>query len=229
MNLYLCGGGSGKQVIKAYKHLFKRINNLKPILYIPLAMDCVKYDDCYEWFKKEVEYINISSFEMVRSSVELSKKNLDDYSALFLGGGNTYKLLEEIKNNKNDIKIIDYLKNGGTVFGGSAGAIIFGNDIDVCKIDDKNENVDLPTKGFNYLNNYSILCHLKRKNFIKNKEYLTEYSEKNKVLYLPEDAVIYLSDRKITIIGNCSYILFKNSNYYIRKFNNLKKDFLSNK
>ena len=35
MKLFLCGGGSGKEIIKSYRELENYIDRLKPILYIP--------------------------------------------------------------------------------------------------------------------------------------------------------------------------------------------------
>ena len=82
MKLYLSGGGSGKQNLYAYINFFKSINKNKPILYIPLALNCNKYNECYKWFKKEIEYFNFTNFEMVTSSIELSKLNLNNYLSL---------------------------------------------------------------------------------------------------------------------------------------------------
>jgi len=224
MKLYLCGGGSGKQNLSALLKFSKKLDKTKPILYVPLAMEETKYDSCYNWFKEEIKNVNLTNFEMVKSSLEFSQKELSNYNAIFIGGGNTYKLLNEIKQNSNYEKIIDYLHNDGTIFGGSAGAIIFGKDINCCLLDDKN-NINLKdTKGFNLLNNYSILCHLKNKNFKKNFKFLEKYSKENKVIYLPEEDVILIEDKKISIIGNKKYVIFKDGKYVYHHFANLKKD-----
>jgi len=50
---------------------------------------------------------------------------MTDYSFLFIGGGNTFKLLYDLKSSGAFVNIQGYLNNGGVVFGGSAGAIIF--------------------------------------------------------------------------------------------------------
>ena len=63
MKLFLCGGGSGKQVEDAYCEFLANIDKRKPILYVPLAMDDSKYDDCYEWFSEEVKYLGGIEYE----------------------------------------------------------------------------------------------------------------------------------------------------------------------
>lgn len=75
MKLFLCGGGSGSQLEIAYKKIAKVMQKDKPILYIPLAMDENKYDSCYNWFKNEISFFGAKDFEMIRSSLELSRKN----------------------------------------------------------------------------------------------------------------------------------------------------------
>lgn len=228
MKLFLCGGGSGKQIIFALNKFSSLLDKAKPILYIPLAFENNDYDSCSKWFSEEIKYIGLDNFEMVRSSEELSQKDFNKYSALFIGGGNTYKLLKELKENNNFRKIDEYLKNDGIVFGGSAGAIIFGKDINSCLLEDTN-NVQLKDcSGFNYLNNWSLLCHLNKSNFKKNNEYLIDYSNKNKTIYLPEEDVIVLIDNKIHFIGKNKYIVFKNGKYFYHNFANIKNDIANN-
>ena len=110
MKLFLCGGGSGKQIIFALNKFSSLLDKAKPILYIPLAFENNDYDSCSKWFSEEIKYIGLDNFEMVRSSEELSQKDFNKYSALFIGGGNTYKLLKELKENNNFRKNKYYYK-----------------------------------------------------------------------------------------------------------------------
>lgn len=213
MKLFLCGGGSGKEIIEALNVFSELLDKNKQVLYIPLAMDFERYDDCYNWFKEEMKLINVNKFEMIRSFLELSKKRLINYSAIFIGGGNTYKLLKELKKYNNFEKIENYIKNDGIVFGGSAGAIIFGKNIDSTYIEDTNLVNLKDSKGFDYLRGYSILCHLNKKNLKKNLNYLKEYSIKNKLIYLSEDNVIYINDDEFKFFGESDYLIFEGGNY----------------
>lgn len=224
MKLFLCGGGSGNQITLANNKFAKLLDKTKPILYIPLAMDEKKYDGCKEWFRAEIKHFNHDKFEMVESSLELSQKNFNNYSALFIGGGNTFKLLNDIKQNGNYEKIVEYLNNDGIIFGGSAGAIIFGEDINSCLIDDGNKVGLDNTKGFNFLKDYSLLCHLKNKNLNKNLEYLSVFSKNRKMLYLAEESVVFINNNKISLIGDNKYVIFKNGKYFIHRPANFKRD-----
>lgn len=224
MNLFLCGGGSGKQIIFALNKFSSLLDKSKPILYIPLAFENSDYDSCSKWFEQEMKYMGLNNYEMVRSSKELSEKEFNEYCALFIGGGNTYKLLKELKEYSNFEKINQYLKNNGIIFGGSAGAIIFGKNINSCLIDDKNSVNLNDCDGFNYLNGCSILCHLNKANFKKNKNYLMNYSIKNKTIYLPEEDVIIIKNKKIKFIGQNQYVIFNKGKFAYHNFANIKKD-----
>ncbi|MDE7281861.1 MAG: Type 1 glutamine amidotransferase-like domain-containing protein, partial [Ruminiclostridium sp.] len=93
MKVFLCGGGSGDQTVEAYKKINEVTDHSKPCLYIPLAMEQEKYADCYEWIRGELKKIHIPYIEMVKSADELAAKDLNDFGLIFIGGGNTFKLL----------------------------------------------------------------------------------------------------------------------------------------
>lgn len=229
MKIFLCGGGS-VNVIESTMNVFEKvIDKSKPLLYVPLAMESSRYDSCYEWIKGEMSLINVTNIEMVTSGSELFNKTLDNYCAIFIGGGNTYKLLKELKVSKSFNKIKKYINNDGIVFGGSAGAIIFGKDIDSCKMQDVNDVKLKDTKGFNVIKDYSLLCHLNRNDGIKfnrdkNSDYLLNFSKDKKTIYLPDDDTIFIDNNDITIIGSSEFRIYENGGYKIRMINNDKNN-----
>lgn len=96
---------------------------------------------------------------MVRSFEELADKDFNKYSLIYIGGGNTYKLLKGIKTTHTYDKLKEYIKNDGIVYGSSAGAVIFGKDINIIEVMDDN-NVEIKdTNGFDYLNGISLFVH----------------------------------------------------------------------
>lgn len=233
MRIFLCGGGSGEKTILANKKLDEVINHNRPILYVPLAMDATKhpYDECYEWVKKELSNVDVPSIEMVKSFRELSEKKLDDYSAIFIGGGNTYSLLKGLKESNSLEKIRDFINNDGVVFGGSAGAIIFGKDIDCCGCMDNNDVELKDTSGLDILNGISLFCHYTNKKSKLSEEenkirmdgftnYLLDYSlNRETVLGLPEEDTIFIDNDKIEIIGTKPYYKFTNGNVEEKNIN----------
>ena len=218
MKLFLCGGGSGNQISEAYHKLNEIINHEKPILYIPLAMMNNQYDDCYKWIKEELKDVKVSYIDMVKSAEEIVTKNLSEYSAIFIGGGNTYKLLSELKNSGAFDKIKQYLRNDGIIFGSSAGAMVFGQCIDTCKYIDKNDVALKDQMGFDVFNSFSILCPFineSEENTEINKQYLLELSKEEKIITLPKEDTIYTENGKYEIIGNRPYYIFEEGNMIV--------------
>lgn len=223
MKLLLCGGGSGEQNALANQKLNEIIDHTKPILYIPLAMDESDhpYDSCYEWIHEELRKVDVSQIEMVRTFEELVSKELHQYSALFIGGGNTYKLLSGLKQSGAFQKIEEYILSDGIVISGSAGAVIFGKDIDIISSMDPN-NVNLTdTTGFDVLSGISIFPHYtnpksslsdieneQRHNKFTNA--IKEFSLKNgNVIAIPEEDAVYMNGDSVEIIGTRPYYTFE--------------------
>jgi dipeptidase E len=211
MKVFICGGGDGEQCETAYKRFNKVIDNNKPLLYIPLAMESDRYDSCYTWITNELKQIDVPYVDMVKSADELSNKDLFSYCALFIGGGNTFKLLNDLKASGAFEKIKDYLKNGGVAFGGSAGAIIFGYDLEACKLDDNNDVGLIDHRGYNLLDNASLLCHYDNQDE-RRKEYLLSLSKHRKCYALPEEVTLFLNEKDVEVIGNKPYYYFVNGN-----------------
>lgn len=213
MAIILGGGGSAEQTIITNKLFESLIDSKKPILYIPLAWN--HYDEGYQNCKKFLigEFCNIKhgEIEVVQSADEILNKNLFDYSAIFIGGGNTYKLLKGLKDSGAFEKIKQYTDNGGIVYGGSAGAAIFGKDIDSILYMDTN-NVGLKdTNGFNSLFGFSLTVHYTNQSEEKHKkatEYLIEYSMREPIIALPEEDSLYTDGKIVKIVGTRPWYIF---------------------
>lgn len=215
MKIFLNGGGAGIQTAEVNKKLSEIIDHTKPLLYIPIAMKSEKYGSCLNWITNELKDVNISNIDMVQSARELSNKNFYEYSAIFIGGGNTFKLLFELKLTGCFEKIKEYIKNDGIIFGGSAGAIILGENIESCECDDENEVGLIDTKGFDVLNGISLLCHFTNRDEEKikyNTEFCLNLSHKRKIIALPEEDTIFINGENIEVIGTEPYFIFDKGN-----------------
>lgn len=232
MRLFLCGGGSGADTFLAYQKLNEIIDHKKPVLYVPLAMNKDRYAGCYSWIKNELENIDVPNIEMVTSGHDLASRNLEDYSFVFIGGGNTYKLLGDLKSSGAFSKLKEYIENNGIVFGGSAGAIILGQSIATCKYSDKNDIKLNDLDGFNAVSEFSFLCHFTNQDEekqIQNTKYLKNYTSRyEKVIALPEEDTIYYEDGVFEILGERPFYVFDGgkSISFLEK-NHRKTEFLS--
>ncbi len=206
MYLILSGGGTGTQVSKSYEKYAEIIDKNKPVLYIPLAWGSRDYDGCLEWLKGELLPYKINKFKMITNANQFTNINLNDYNSLFIGGGNTYKLLNYLKQSEGYCKIEEFIKNGGIVFGGSAGAIIFGKDIQTCNICSNDENgwPDLDTTGFDVINGKSLSCHYGSEGRTKEHDNNTEKYKKSgfDIISLTEEQSAFVTDEKVEIIDN---------------------------
>lgn len=216
MKLILNGGGVGNRVETARQLLNSIIDHDKKILYVPLAWPDPTFSGCLEFMTSELSDVDKVGIDMITSANELASKNYNEYSCIYIGGGNTYKLLNDLKVSGSFEKIKKYLlEDDGIVYGSSAGAIIFGKDLDSCNTDDDNEVGLVDNTGFNMINGYSLLCHYTSRNGQRtelSKNYLLELSKDKPVFAIPEEDTIYVDGNNIEFIGNRPYYEFVNGN-----------------
>lgn len=213
MNLILCGGGWAEKTVIPNKLFESLIDAAKPILYIPLARDCGEdnYDSCKTWLTSELKDIKHGEIVMLRSASEIADKNVSDFAGIFIGGGNTYKLLKELKESSAVDWLKKYMQTDGVIYGCSAGSIIFGHDIDSCLYMDENEVALKDVNGLDSIFGFSFTAHYTNKNEEKTKkatDYLIEYSKKTPVLALPEEDSLYINDDLVKVIGTRPYYMF---------------------
>ncbi len=159
--IFLSGGGNKEQTRKLDEQ-FARLVDGKKMMYIPLALerDGIGFEACFDWivevfsqFKYEIEMPQIEMF----LDPKAIKKQIENYDAIYIGGGNTFKLLQILYEGGIIPKIHEFLANDKIIYGGSAGAIIFGKSIEtVAEENDQNyQYVD----GLDLLGGNSLVCH----------------------------------------------------------------------
>ena len=214
MKLILNGGGDGPAAAQARQLLNSVIDHTKEILYIPFAWPDPAYRGCLEFMTHELSDVEKAGIRMVTVPEALMSLDFTDFACLYIGGGNTYKLLNDLKNSGAFEKIRKYLlEDGGVVYGGSAGAIIFGRDLDSCNTDDENEVGLADHTGFDMLGGWSLLCHYTSRDETRtelSRKYLLKLSESKPVYAIPEEDTVFVEGGRITFFGSRPYYEFIN-------------------
>ena len=194
MRLLLSGGGNPEDVVALDEFFISNINANETVLYVPVAWENdPTYTGCFNWFKETYNRYGIMNFEMC-INLNLAS-NLEQFTAIFIGGGNTFKLLKEIKESRFDEKLTDYLNGGGFVYGGSAGAIIFGKTIKAAEYGDENNVGLMDLSGFDNVGGRDVFCHYSA----NDNEYIANYSNDLYILY--DESGLYVNNNKIESIG----------------------------
>lgn len=101
----------------------------------------------------EVDLSTWSNFEGKEAA------ELEAFDAIFLSGGCTYLLLDRLRQSGFDRALIDYFNAGGTIYGGSAGAIVLGANIEACAHIDRNVCGLTKMTGLDLVNGCAVACH----------------------------------------------------------------------
>ena len=177
----------------------------KKILFIPTATNVDEYkkyihltQKVFEDFGYEVENFDISVF-----SEETVKEKISETKIIFVSGGNTFYLLQELKK-KN---LISYLRgkieNGLLYIGESAGSVITAPNIGYADIvDDKALATELNDyTGLNLVDFY-VVPHFEEEPFVESSRKVVE---------------LYKDKLDLKVSNNKEVVLVENDDFRIRK------------
>lgn len=200
-SIFICSYFAGVQ--NNFKDFMDNDTKGKKVLFIPTANidEETKFliDEAKEVFKSlemEVEDLEISKLDEKTIKNKIEKTNY-----LYVGGGNTFYLLQELKR-KNLIDFIKNRVNSGMVYiGESAGAIITSKDIEYNDLmDDKTIAKDLKEySGLNLVDFY-IVPHLNEFPFEESsKQTVEKYKNKLNIITINNSQAIIVKDDKFEI------------------------------
>jgi len=209
-HIFLSGGGGQEDTVELDEKFFSILPKKATILYIPIALNrnAAGFKACYKWFSDCI-FMHAKNKNIKAKMILQNDKvpELSKFNAVYIGGGNTFKLLTYIIQNELDKKLTNYVKKGGVLYGGSAGAIILGKDINTVK--EENEDNSKYSQGLNLLKGLSFICHYQPKLDKKIEASVSEL--KTPIVALSENAGIAIHPNSTEII-NSVYIFNKKKN-----------------
>ncbi len=206
--IYLGGGGNEKVAFEVEDNFFENVNS---VLYIPLAWPNDDFDSCLTWFTNMATSHKKLDITILKDERKLPE--LPQFDAIYIGGGNTFKLLKKLKEAGVGEKLIKFYKDGGKIFGGSAGALIWGKTIEtalICKDKDKNEVKLTDTRGFNQVSNYDLQCHFETDQIQEHQEYVKKTGRN--VIAIPEETAVIIKGKILKVIGTNPVIIITSKN-----------------
>ncbi|HCH7477826.1 MULTISPECIES: Type 1 glutamine amidotransferase-like domain-containing protein [Acinetobacter] len=108
----------------------------------------------------------VEILDIDQSSYEIIEKTLNKNDYIFVSGGNTFFLLQELRKSQTDEIISKLINQGKPYIGSSAGSIILAPDIEYIKnMDDASKAPELSSTTALGIINFSILPHFKEEPF----------------------------------------------------------------
>ena len=191
--------------IELVKKFLDKNTESKKILFIPTATNVDEYkkyiyltQKAFEDFGYEVENFDVSIF-----SEEIAKEKLSQAKTVFISGGNTFYLLQELKRKNLTSYLKERIENGLLYIGESAGSVIAAPDIEYASIvDDKTLATELDDyTGLNLVDFY-IVPHFEEEPFVESSRNTVE---------------LYKDKLDLKLINNKEAILVENNNFTIIK------------
>lgn len=131
------------------------------ILYWPFALPETHplRASCFEWITSVFLPLGISRIDMWTEPHGHTEAELEEFDAIYIGGGNTYRLLHMLRESGFDHALLCWIQAGKPLYGGSAGAAILGSDIHTVAHGDQNLVGLEDVRALDVLHGHAIWCH----------------------------------------------------------------------
>ena len=113
-------GGGGANDSRLLDEVFAAwIGSHGKLLYWPLALRGIRsFQSCLEWITTTFAPLNVTDITMWTELTEHQASELEEFDAVYIGGGNTFNLLAELKESGFERYLRAYVQGGKAVFGG---------------------------------------------------------------------------------------------------------------
>jgi dipeptidase E len=130
---------------------------------------------------------------------EHSPAELASADLLFVGGGNTFRLLDQVRRHRFVTAVRDYVAAGGAYYGGSAGAVLAGTDVTIARGLDDNEVGLTDLSALGLVPEFTVLPHFTRDQEAFARAWCGEH--RRVVLGVPERAGLVAESGTVQVLG----------------------------
>ena len=148
---------------------------------------------------KLLSSFNITQITMWTDLSEHQANELDEFDAVYIGGGNTFSLLAELRKSGFENHLSEYVRRGKAIYGGSAGAAVLGRDIQTVNYLDCNEVGLVETTGLDLAEGHAIWVHYQPQDDSLIEAYVRQYQQP--VLALSERSGIVIEQEGMRTVG----------------------------
>jgi len=195
------GGGGGSADSRLLDEVFAAwIGPQGRLLYWPVALRGVRpFQSCWEWITATFAPLKVTQITMWTDLCEHLVSELDQFDAVYIGGGNTFALLAELRKSEFERYLRECVCQGKAVYGGSAGAAVLGRDIRTVNYLDRNEVGLVETKGLDLAEGHAIWVHYQPQDDNLIDTYVRQYGQP--VIALSERSGIVIEQHSLRAVG----------------------------
>jgi dipeptidase E len=157
----ILGGGGGADDERPLNEIYAAwVGTRGRVLYWPVALRGTRtFESCFEWISASFEPLGITDITMWTELTGHRESELDRFDGVYIGGGNTYSLLAELRESGFDRYLESFARLGKAVYGGSAGAAVLGRDIRTVDHMDHNLVRLTDMTGLNLADGHAVWVH----------------------------------------------------------------------
>jgi dipeptidase E len=195
------GGGGGADDSRLLDEVFATwIGSRGKLLYLPCALRGIRpFQSCWEWITATFAPLKVNQITMWTDLSEHLASELGEFDAVYIGGGNTFALLAELRKSGFDRYLRECACQGKAIYGGSAGAAVLGRDIRTVNYLDRNEVGVVETKGLDLVKGHAIWVHYQPQDDNLIDDYVRQYGQP--VIALSERSGIVIDQDGLRMVG----------------------------
>lgn len=171
------------------------------IVYWPFALPPSMVPTADVWLRRQLTDLDVQyELDTWASLADRSPTDLKTADLLWVGGGNTFRLLDHVRRHGFVDAVQEFQRSGGDYYGGSAGAVLACESIAIAEGHDSNEPGLTDLDGLGLISGATILPHFTAEQLESTERWARRHS--TTVLGLPETIGLHYAPGGATIVGS---------------------------